>query len=242
MFRRSYVVLLEILIAMTLVAILLTVLMGFWGEVAWLDQEGQKAEKESFEALYVQFRFGHVFSRVIPPFESEGIKIPEPKQNEASNEPVEPPKPPQVDDDYYFFTSPSPSGVGRALVFSYDNDTGAGPLFSNDVIGKLFIDKGGNLVLVTWPPPSRVESLNPPMMKEILMEGVEDLDFKFFRPAALGQDGSPSSTPGQWTSSWDLTDYELPAIIKILVRKKGSQTPLTYAYVMPNTIIPVYYR
>jgi len=213
--------LIEVLISMVLVSILMTTLMGMYAQFEWMHVEVEQARRESFELRYVQGRLAEVLPKAISSANSDHKK------------------------DFYFYTSQEESGQLRApsLVFAYDNGIDLDPLFSNHVLGRLFLEQVGNrkqLVLTTWPIPRCELSEQPPMHKEVLLDDVTDLSFSFFEPyphvvekEATGdtkkkQEDRAQPSVNSWQETW-LAEYDkLPVLVKVQL-KRGVQTGSTPA-------------
>ena len=56
------------------------------------------------------------------------------------------------------------------------------------MIGRLFVDHDNRLILATWPSISRYSSPSPPMRKEVLLEGVENISFAFYLAPKVTKD------------------------------------------------------
>jgi len=190
---KRHFTLLEILIALGLTTILLTALMGLYFQMTRAEVSLAKLQEDNFRLLYTQYRLGQVLPTSLPPSADKGT---------------------------FFYTLEGAEGV--SLIFSYDNGTGKGPNFSNQVIGRLFIDQEKNLRLITWPLFSR-ESAPSEGRDEILLREVSALKFNFYIPQPSG---------GIETTSLGIDDERLPAIIKVYFTHKGKETHL--AFVLPN--------
>lgn len=213
---KRFALLLEVLIAMMLMSIVVTALLSAYSQMMFMQGEIQSTKKTTFENLYTQFRLGTTLSRAISPGDKE-------KENE-----------------FFFYTRPN------SLLFTYNNGTGGGPLFSNSVIGKIAVNTQKQLTLTTWPSAARAKE-NPPSIREVLMEGVEEIKFSFFHPPILNPKerekrlNEGKSVEGGWTSEWAIDNQDLPAIIKIAVKREGASQPLLFSTVFGNTLIPVSY-
>lgn len=155
--------LMEVLVAMVLTAALMTVLMYFYREAAELNKLNDRAIQESFQVRYIDNRLSEVFSHLIP---EQDKKRP-----------------------FYFFTTKalSDAGVadGKALIFGYNNGVKKNPQFSSDVLGVLFLDRFQRLSLITTTAPINWENGIDHLNKEILMENVKNLEFRFIEPEQI---------------------------------------------------------
>lgn len=213
---KRFALLLEVLIAMALMSFVITALLSGYSEMMFMQGEIQRSKKTTFENLYTQFRLGTTLSQVISPGDKE------------------------KDKEFFFYTA------SDAVFFTYDNGTGAGPIFSNTVIGKIALNRHKQLTLTTWPSPKRAKE-NPPSIQEVLMEGIEEIRFSFFRPPVLNPEerqtrlNKGQSVEGGWTSEWAIDSQDLPAIIKISIKREGIKDPILFSTVFGNTLIPVTY-
>ena len=85
--RKSHMTLLETLIAMTLLALLLTFVFGFFRELSAIAQLSEQAQKQSFQMRYLESRLGFVFERIV----NENAK----------------------DRTFYFYTQPPQENISR---------------------------------------------------------------------------------------------------------------------------------
>ena len=214
--HRRFVTLLEVLIAMGLITILLTVLLGIYGQTVRTQQHVEQALQSNFQLLYAQFRLNQVIPTIINPVD---------------------------DKDHYgyaFYTQDSDS-----LVFTYDNGTGSGTFFSNEVIGRLFLDENKRLMFLTWPVPKRYPDVEPPVRTEVLLENVDELSFNFYRPVPIENKRLAISSEratgeyGDDFDTWNADEEDIPAIIRIYVTIKGRQ--VEYAFLLSNASTPVSY-
>jgi type II secretory pathway component PulJ len=263
--RQSYITLLEVLIAMGLTMVLLSVLTFFYRQMTELDAISQQVQKQNFEILYVENRLMHVLPKAV----SEKTKK----------------------KDFAFFLSPDVSGLFKnnnsSLVFTYDNAL-VNPEFANHVLGRLFVDNQNRLCLATWPSFKRWDNTNPPLQKEILMENVESLSFEFFK-APDRDKGSPNteeaddkltdplkakpqtnpptkqtSSPdkdadketdadkdngtepvkGAWIPEWKQEYKQLPSIVRVKVERKLKDTNemIYFAFPLPNSDPQIIYN
>lgn len=234
--RKSYVILLELLIAMGLTIIILSTLIYFYNQVSLMNIEMDREQNDSFRKLYVENRLAHIFPRTI-----------------ASNDPSS---------DFHFFTSYDSGGLFMqgtpSLLFTFDNGVQQDKTMSYHVIARLFLDSAGNLVLAKWPAEKRwKENGNPPISKEVLLDNVEKLSFGFFIPPdkqknRSDQDKKGKSTfeishdlKGKWVGDWPKEYHQLPAIVRLSIvskDRKGEREILYFLFPLPHTTHPITYE
>lgn len=232
-YARRHATLIEVLIAMTLTILVLTTLMFFYQQVSHINLDIDKVQAEHFNLRYVENRLSEVLPRAI---------------NEKDKR-----------KDFVFF-SLNDEGIGKggsqSLIFTFDNEVSLDKIFSNHVIGRLYLDKDGRLILAYWPSPKRLEGVNPiPMKKEILFEGAESLAFEFFIPPDKSGEAKlskPSESPtpepkGDWRRQlWSKDFNRLPAMVKVLIgvkegKEKNVNGTITFVFPLVNVLNPVIY-
>jgi hypothetical protein len=228
--EKRFITLLELVIAMTLAAIILSTLTFFYHQVNVINIEMDKEQNDSFQKRYVENRLAAIFPKTL-------------SSKDPSN-------------DFHFFTSPDLGGLYKrgttSLLFAFDNCVQLDKTMAYHVIARLFLDEDGNLILAKWPAEKRwKENEAPPMTKEALLENVEDLSFSFFIPPEKGKPVAkpsqfeiPPDLKGRWVSEWNKEYHQLPAIIRIQVTRKdskGIEERITYAFPLPHAVNPITY-
>lgn len=235
--NKHHFTLIEVLISMTLMALVLTALGYFFNEVNHLNRISERLKQENFRLRYLENRLMAILPKAIAP-----------------NDPLK---------DFYFFTStPSDSlfKVGSpSLIFTFDNGVNlVDAAFSNHVIGRIYLDKEGNLTLAVWPSIARWENNENILAKrEILLENVEELHFEFFVPPDKQRSFFQGETPppglqreeaepkGTWIKDWKYSYYQLPTLVKmhlkVNTREGSKKKTLVFPLVRSNKYI-VYER
>ncbi len=180
--KKRPATLIEVVIAMALTVIVLTTLTFFYQQVTVIGTEIDKVKTQDFYIRYVENRLSAVLPRVLA----------------------------ESDPDFAFF-SMGDDGLTKPgtqnLIFTFDNGVSLDKLFSNQVVGRLFVDMDGRLTLAYWPTPKRWDKAEAaPMKKEILLEKVATMDLAFFiapdtekpedKPAAESE-GKKETTKGK---------------------------------------------
>lgn len=153
--KRS-VTLMEVLIAMVLTVLVLTTLTFFYQQVIVIGTQIDRSKEEEFYIRYVENRLSDVLPRILAP-----------------------------GDKNYAFFSLGDEGItklgSQSLVFTFDNGVSMDKQVANSVVGRLYVDPEGRLILAYWPTPRRWDKTElPPMKKEILLSGIESMEFAFF--------------------------------------------------------------
>ena len=235
--RRRFLTLLEVMIAMGLSMVLISVVVYFYQQLSLINIAMDKAQNEHFQKRFLEYRLNAVIPMAVSP----------------SNK------------NFHFFISPNIQGLfkdkSQSLVFTFDNGVKLNKQMSDLVIGRLFLDKDDKLTLATWPINKRwVENEPPPMSKEVLMENVVGLSFQFFTPPDKGQikfvnkqEGKtitqlslpafPETIRNQFQSEWRREYRQLPSITRVLITRKTDkgEVKMVFDYPMPNTQQPIIY-
>lgn len=218
--KKRFITLLEVIIASLLTTILIAALTVFYRDMTTLNAELDKLHVVQFQKSYIQKRFSSILPEIIAS---------KPKQK-----------------DFYFFTG-APINGSPSLVFTYDNGPCLDRDFAGHVLGRLFVDSNNDLVLSTWPAPSRWTD-EPALKQEVLMEDIEHLRFRFYVPPEhdLSKTGPGKHLEGmtynQWYEDWPARINELPAMIKIVIQQKGIDKPLEFGYQLPNSNLVIIYE
>jgi len=216
----------EILISLALVSILLSSLSYFFYQISILNIASEKIEKQAFLLRNIEYRLMKILPKTI-------------SVNDAHN-------------DFVFFTGKSGfSGFkpgNSYLLFTFDNKINlVDPQYSNHVIGRIFLDPENNLSLAITPSLKRWEEPDKiPTTREVLMEGVDSLDFSFFTgphpdtPENNNEQPIPHNT---WVSEWRREYKSLPVMVKIEISFKESEKKdkRTMIFPLPNATQKITY-
>lgn len=235
--NRRFITFIELLIAMALTSLILTVLFYFYRDIDWLNQDMEKSQNEAFRLSYVQNRLSDVLPNAVSPRTAE--------------------------DDFFFFVSNDANGLLKtgnpSLVFTYNFGANRDPQFANHVLGRLYLDTQNNLRLATLPSSARWSSKMPLKIKnEVLMENVESLSFNFYVPPqkersqagnkapkgtyARGKNQATDIQPKDaWHSDWKSEYHQLPAIVKVILKIKNKEEPFTFVYPIPLSDFVIVY-
>lgn len=230
--KRRDITLIEILIAMTLTVLILTTLSFFYRSITMMGYDLDRIKTAQFYLRYVENRLVDVLPKAL---------------SKKSNP-----------NDFVFYSFGSDGSDimisgSQSLLFSFDNGVSLDKPFSNNVVGRLFVDPDGNLILAYWPIPYRWDKEGSiPVKKEVLLENVKNLSFEFFiAPEKKEDNQTPEAKPnattspepkGSWTKEHWLKEYEtLPALVKIHITMNNDSTR-TYVYPLSNSDARIIYE
>lgn len=240
--KKSYMTLLETLIAVSILSIVLVFVFGFFREMNEITRLTDLQQKESFQNRYLESRLNYIFERIV-------------NENEKNIHRL------------FFYTEPPNRSywLSTSLVLTFDNGVRSNPMFSGDVLAKLYLDTERRLKLAIWP--LHVEDPHLYMHEEILLENVADLNFSFYRAPERIQDNKEIHSgevidaenkfpkKNTWHPDWYITYNQMPSIIKISIDVAKNPKELsgyrpgmpidkintTYHFVLPSSNNPVQY-
>lgn len=246
--EKRYVSLIEVLIAIVLTIAIMTTLTFFYSQVTEIGAEVDRVNIKNFNMRYIEARLADILPKAV---------------GEKNKE-----------KDFVFF-SIGDEGLtkpgSQSLIFTFDNEVSLAKVFSGHVLARIYLDKNGNLMIAYWPSPKRWEkNQEPPMKKEMLFQGAENLAFEFYiapavketktvepdNKAAVSKDeGKQNAKPakekeatepepkGEWRRQAWLEDYkQLPVMIKIIVTMPKGQESLVFIYPLANAKTHVIYE
>jgi type II secretory pathway component PulJ len=204
--KKLYATLLELIVALSLAAIMFSMLFGYYYTLKKMDLKLEYKKEEIQEWRTFQARLSDVFLRL------------KTQKGNAQN---------QEHSEYFFFTEKEAGD----FVFTYNNGTALDPVFSNTVFAKLYLDKKGRLTLIRWP--WKKESYKNqddiailPFEKEILLQGLEKVTYEFYN-------STEREWLTEWTLS---KKSVAPDFIKMqLYFKKDPSKSLDFSFQIRNT-------
>lgn len=235
--RKRPLLLIEVLIAISLLSILSTFLFFGFGYVSECHHMNEKVcQREKMISQSHQ-----VLSRVF----SQAVLLETPTTGKSKDKKPE-------EEKFFFFTSELAlsKGVSQSLVFSFNNGVDRDPQFANEVLARIYVDEKHCLCLAIWPLTSLKQGLSPSIMrKEILVDNVLSLRFSFYQPpdekkltvqTSDIQTGDLQKKPSPGKHQEWLQDYQqLPRLINLLLTMKGDESnPVVFSYLLP-TLDPV---
>lgn len=241
--RKTYMTLLETLIAFSLLSIVLVFVFGFFRELAEITRLTDQTQKESFTKRYLESRLSYIFERIVNEKESGRI--------------------------FYFYAQPPNRNHwhGTSLILTFNNEVRRDPNYSGDVLGRLYVDnKDHTLRLAIWP--LHVKEPHEYMQEEILFENVVNVNYSFYaapekiqnaKEIHSGKKIDPDEKfpeKDKWhENEWPATYNEMPSLMKMTVEVPKNQKdlesyrsgmrletePLTFYFVLPSSKNPVHY-
>lgn len=225
----------EVLISLSLVMIVLSFLLFIYQQLTLTNNFLNDIQKKNFSIRYLENRLMETLPKALGP------------DSKSKN--------------FYFFTSEDTSllfkNQNQSLVFTFDNCVKLDKIFSHRVIGRIYLDPQGRLMLAKWPLPQYwKEGIPPPMKKEVLLENVKSVSFKFYLAPEtdwkpLGKTNSvqingkniPKDRYGQWDSGWEPNYGRLPELIKMKIELEGDKIEkVVFIFPLPNSPTPIIYR
>lgn len=218
--RKSFMTLLETMIAFTLLSVLLVFIFGAFNEMTKINQMTEQAEAESFQLRYTGMRLSYIFERIV-------------NEKHSARK-------------FFFYAEPAGSAISNfpSLICTFDNEVRKNPAFSGDVLARIYLDTNQSLCLAIWP--LHVENPKEWLHREVLMENVSELNFSFYAAPKLKktiETGTEKKNPlrGQWQTEWLFEYGEMPSLVKINL-KNNSKEDKTFHFVLPSSKNPVAIR
>lgn len=233
--KKNYFTLIETLIALFLTSMIITLIFSFFKEISLFNQQTEKKQQESFHYRYVDSRLNEIFQRLNPTQSLIEKKY------------------------FYFYLDTAVKNYSKlpSLVFTFNNGVKLDPDYSGYVLARLYLnDVTQQLCLVTWPLNKNI-SPNEKMIKEVLMNQVTSLEFKFYSAPAIKQNsrdivvnsvGPKKEVPlkNKWYhQEWPATFEKIPSLIKIVLKiekdEKGEEEEFMLSFVLPSKLDPIHY-
>ncbi len=210
--KKRCLILFELLIALSLIAILLTFLFSFFVETAKLEKKLETARTAISNRGHLQTRLQHVFSAI----------------DRGGSEP-------------FLYTEVFEKEKTPSLVLLFDNGIDPDPAYSGTVLGRIYLDDENNLSLASWPnqkekkSPWRKEVLLP-HVKSFQFEFLGD------RNNPEKKEAIKTITPNlAWRTVWGKSQMQLPSLIRLEVEEKNEKEPLHFAYLLPASNLYISY-
>ena len=203
-FQKRPYILLELMIALGLTAILLTLLFRFFAGSVKLDQKINEAREALYQRQHFQTRVSSLLNSITP------------RSSMA----------PSSGSSFYTLNEKTSS-----LVAIFDNGIDPDPLFSGPILGKVYIDAEANLTLAIWPLEKTGKNL---YRKEILLSGVENMRFQFLAKKNLQQPDAKAiaiNSSFEWRSDWPKNRWDIPSIVRVIFLHEKQE--VSFAFMLP---------
>jgi hypothetical protein len=211
--KKKPLILFELLIALSLTAILLTFLFSFFVESAKLEKKLEKARIAINERSYLQTRLQNVLCLV----------------DQGSISP-------------YFYTKVFEKEKQLSLVTIFDNGIDPDPLFSGPINGRVFMDEEKNLCLSLWPLEEEKKGMwrKEILLSSIDAFEFEFLGKKSAIEHGEKEKIRPLTASLCWRTGWSRSFNTIPSMIRLTV-KQGKET-LRFAFILPTQDLFVTYQ
>jgi len=206
--------LLELMIAMGLVTLLISILGFSYRQITEVNRLMDLKMEEAFEKRYAEMRLGKVLPSIKEgTFFRTGASLPFEKEDTKN------------------------------IFFEFDNCFKYDSTLSGLVVGRLFLDKKGRLLLALLPGSDRWdEEASLKAHFEVLLDEVDTLSWEFYVPpkkrSKYGLADLPDEAWGKWHDTWNYN--VLPALVRLRMKRKGEET--TFAYPLPESELHVVYN
>jgi len=201
-------ILLELLIALSLTAILLTFLFSFFVESAKIEKKLDTTRMAIMNRSHLQTRLQTVLTSI----------------DRSQMAP-------------FFYTKQFDKEKTLSLIAIFDNGIDPDPAFSGSIIGRIFLDRENNLCLATWPitkgknRPWRKEILFP----KVKHFEFAFLGEKTAAEHGAKESSVPITATLAWKSAWHKNVHEVPGIIRLTLYEETQSKPIQYAFILPIT-------
>lgn len=232
--KKRFFTLLELMIGLTLTAILLSFLSSFFYDMNWINAKVDKQRNENFRNLYVKSRLTQVIPQIFGEYTDSSNK----KQ-------------------FLFFTDGNLNGLLAAkspsLVFLYKTGNDMDGLIAARALGRLYLDPQGRFCLATLPSPEMWDEAGttPKAKIQVLFENVSEIQFQFYAPPLRDRSKIIKKEPQQnlelenqhkdvWINEWRREYHQLPPMMRITIKTKEGVSKV-FAFSLPNSqLLPIY--
>ncbi len=212
--RKRTFLLLEILVALSLMATLISVLFSFLVQSMKMESKMEKTRIALMERQNLQIRMQDLLTSLT----SGGRSSP-------------------------LYTQKFPKEEHTSLVALFDNGIDPEPDFSGAVVGRVYIDENHDLCLTYWPSEnafSEPTEKSRSWRKEILFSNVSDLQLSFLSPDEKEHFQHTARPKVLWDRAWSKAKTEPPSMVRVVLKQNDSR--LEFAFRLPNSHpIPTYF-
>jgi hypothetical protein len=208
------VILLEILIGLSLTAILLTFLFSFFVESARIEKKLDTARMAINARNHLQIRLQTLFTSI----DREGS-------------------------DSFFYTKQLEKEPSNSLIIRFNNGIDPSPLFSGAILGRLYIDSKKNLSLACWPleknkPKSWRKEV---LLSNVESFEFEFLGPITASEHGKKEEIRPITAAYGWRTAWPKNLCAVPSLIRLNIQQQKGKDPLHFAFILPSNDPPVIY-
>lgn len=213
--RKSSFILIEVIIASSLFALLLSVVFGIFWYYSQLNQSLTKQRTSLEKLLIAQSRLQMAFTRSV--FHKNCNR--------------------------YFYIEEPKSDSGPSLIFTFHNIVEMETEFCETVLGKLYVEDE-QLCLAMWPHKKNLTQVPTTMQKEHLLSNVTSFEIELFAiPTSKKRQSNKNEVQvpeGKWISRWPVEYKRRPSLIKLTChRTTGEIVP--FWFFIPNETQPIIY-
>jgi hypothetical protein len=148
----------------------------------------------------------------------------------------------------YFYIEEAKGSLGKSLIFKFENDIE----LTNDFLlllgAKIYVDEQKQLCLALWQHEEPLKEVPQNVRKEVLLDGISNLDIEFFAPPLLATNSKAQKNEEMpldrctWLSTWPQEATLRPALIKLICHRGPKKEPLTFWFMVPKEIQTIIYR
>lgn len=205
--KKRTAILLELLIALSLTAMLLTFLFSFLVESSKIEKKLDQARMAITARGHLQTRLQSILSSVSH------------HSLEAS-----------------LYTDTFDKEKQPSLVAYFDNGIDPDPAFSGAVLGRLFLDESHNLSLAIWPLDKNKAHLwrNEILMSGIESYEFAFLGRNSAPEQKKKEKIEPINGAFAWRSLWAKSESRVPSMIRLTLQEERAKEPLRFAFILPQ--------
>lgn len=206
--KKRPFLLFEILIALSLTAILLTFLFSFFVESVKIEKKLDAARTEITARQHLQTRLQAVLTGI---------------HRESAEAP--------------FYTQLLQEEMKESLMAVFDNGIDPDPAFSGPVIGRIYLDEQSNLSLATWPlgPKEKKQPWRKEVLLSHVEDFEFEFMAQKKEEATIKKEKiKPINSTLEWRTRWPKSQTEIPPVIRLSVWEENQKDPLRFAFLIPS--------
>ena len=191
--KKRNFILLEIMIGLTLLSILLTFLFHAMSQGIKMEMRVDEARKILFKRQHLQSRLQDLFLSLTP------NRLPP------------------------LYTKLFPNEKKESLILYFDHGIDPDPQFSGPLLGRIYLEGDGKLVLAMWP----LEKESKKWRKEILLDGVDYFQFQFLGQKEKKEDDEIGPNFA-WHKMWPKNRGASPSILRLTVSQNEVESSFAF--------------